>query len=75
MTTKQQIIKIVSAIQFPEELKSTLESKLVAKIGNYPFEYSVDSSLIAGLKIQFNDTQYKYDLASEINHIQAELLG
>ena len=68
-------INITSAILFPEDLKSSLESKMIAKFGDYPFVYSVDESIVAGLKIQFNDTEYRYDLAGEITHIEAELFS
>jgi F0F1-type ATP synthase delta subunit len=68
-----QII-ITTAAPVPQELKPQLESKLVAKIGNYPFVYDIDESLIAGLQVSFGDTEYHYDLKSEIEYLTNELV-
>ena len=67
-----QII-VNSSVEISPENKSTLEQKLKAKIGDYPVEYKVDSSLIAGFTVNFGDKQYNYDLQSEIKNVENNL--
>ncbi len=67
-------IIITSAVVFPDDLKSQLESKLRVKIGDFPFVYEVDSSLIAGLQVSYGDTELHYDLKSEIEYLTNELV-
>jgi F0F1-type ATP synthase delta subunit len=69
-----QSIIITSAVEIPSELKSTLEQKLSIKIGKFPFEYKIDSTLVAGIVVNFGDTEYRYDLKSEIEYIQNQLV-
>ena len=67
-----QII-VTSSVEISPENKSTLEQKLKTKIGDYPIVYKVDSSLIAGFTVNFGDTQYNYDLHSEIKNVENNL--
>jgi F0F1-type ATP synthase delta subunit len=69
-----QTITITSAVAIPDDLKQTLETKVTKKIGNFPIAYELDSSLIAGLQIRFGDTEYHYDLKSEIEYLTSELV-
>jgi F0F1-type ATP synthase delta subunit len=71
MTNK---IIITSSVEISSEHKSILEEKLKVKIGDYPFEYQIDSSLIAGFTVNFGDTQYNYDLHSEIKNVENQLI-
>jgi F0F1-type ATP synthase delta subunit len=68
-----QII-ITSSSELSQEIKSTLEAKLKTKIGEYGFVYKTDSRLIAGFIVNFGDTQYNYDLLSEIKNVENQLI-
>jgi F0F1-type ATP synthase delta subunit len=68
-------IIITSSVEFPTELKSTVEEKLTKKFnGHYYFEYKVDKDLIAGFQVKLGDTELHFDLKSEIEYIQNELV-
>ena len=67
-------ITITSAVEFPIDLKATLESKLIVRFGQYPFVYQIDNSILAGLTARLGDTEITLDLKSEIEHIQSELI-
>ena len=68
-------IIVTSCVEISPQNKATLEPKLKSKIGDYPFEYQIDSSLIAGFKVNFLDKQYNYDLFSEIKNVENQLLA
>jgi F0F1-type ATP synthase delta subunit len=67
-------IIVTSSIEISPENKSSLEQKLKSKIGDYLFEYQINSSLIAGFTVNFGDTQYNYDLQSEIENVKNQLV-
>jgi F0F1-type ATP synthase delta subunit len=67
-------IIITSSIEISIENKTVLEQKLRTKIGDYPFEYKFNSNLIAGFIVNFGDTQYNYDLYSEIKNVENQLI-
>jgi F0F1-type ATP synthase delta subunit len=66
-------IIVTSSVEISPENKALLEPKLIAKIGNFPLEYLIDPSLIAGFKVNFGDKQYSYDLSSEIKNVQNQM--
>jgi F0F1-type ATP synthase delta subunit len=69
-----QSIIITTVTPVSQDLKQILESKLKAKIGDYPFVYTLDESLIAGLQVSFEDQEYHYDLKSEIEYLSNKLV-
>lgn len=66
-------IIITSSVEISSENKSILEQKLKTKIGDHPFEYKINASLIAGFTVNFGDKQYNYDLQSEIKNVENNL--
>jgi F0F1-type ATP synthase delta subunit len=70
----QNKIIVTSSSELSNEIRTTLEAKLKAKIGDYGFQYKVDSKLIAGFIVNFGDTQYNYDLLSEIQNVENQIL-
>jgi F0F1-type ATP synthase delta subunit len=67
-------IIITSSTEISQENKTVLEQKLKTKIGDYSFEYKINPSLIAGFTVNFGDTQYNYDLQSEIKNVENQLV-
>jgi F0F1-type ATP synthase delta subunit len=66
-------IIITSSVELSPANKTMLEQKLKTKIGDYPFEYKINSNLIAGFTVNFGDKQYNYDLQSEIKNVENNL--
>ncbi len=65
---------VTSSIEISSELKSHLEFKLKHKFGDRVIIYEVDPALIAGLVINCGDTELRYDLNSEIQHITNQIM-
>ena len=73
---KNNIAFVISAVEIPDLLKVSLQTKLIAKFGtDVVFEYIIDTHILAGMKIKFHDVEYHYDLLNQINHIETELLS
>jgi F0F1-type ATP synthase delta subunit len=68
-------IIITSSVEITSENKAIMEQKLKNKIGDFPFEYKIDSDLIAGFTVSFGDKLYSYDLQSEIKNVQTQMFA
>lgn len=66
-------IIVTSSSELSQNLKTKLSQKLQHKFGDYSVDFKVDTSLILGLVIKFNNDEFFYNLDHEIEHILQEL--
>lgn len=69
-----EIITVTSATPIADTDRQKLIQKLEAKFGQNPVEFAIDSELMAGIVIHFQNNEYRFDLKSEVDYILNELL-
>ena len=70
-----QTITVVSASQMTNVQREVLQQKLINKYGQSQLIFKIDPSLVIGFYLIIGDKEIRYDLQSQINNIQNQILA
>jgi F-type H+-transporting ATPase subunit delta len=68
--------RVLSATQFPDDLRARIESFVAARFGGKPqVEYRIEPAILGGLIVECNDVRLDASVAGQLQRLRQQLLS